>query len=327
MARIKTFNPNKPARMGAEIYDRYRYNLGVHAQRLLLGLAQSLDLTADIFPEWEVDIRSLFSYLAIENNNARYEIVRKAFFEITENPLQYRINDKHWGSHPWMGVHFNAEENNFVKIEFTNQVKPFLLNLRQYVELKPKHYLKLTTPYATWLYPMLKAKMPLSKTHFKKQIVEVEFTISRLREYTYTENAKAYDETTNFLMRVIGIKKNQKTKSWEILKGSGALHEINEFTDIDVKAEGVKTGRSYDRVVFWVSLKEADAKERVGLNAKNTAKQKYPSLFDPNKSKTILNRISMQSLMKNAAQSNMSIQEYARVAGYNIVGEYAYKKQ
>jgi plasmid replication initiation protein len=326
MTRIKSFNPNRPTRIGSELAERYRYNLGLHAQRLLLGLAQSLDLTLDLFPLWEVDIRSLFQYLAIENNNNRYNIVREALSEIHKNPLEYKKSEKNWGSYSWLTeYHFNDEDSKFVKIQFADAVKPFLLNLKQYVELKPKHYLKLGTPYATWIYPMLKNQILQSKKHFKAKEVVFEISIEKLREKTFTDGMKSYDEATNFLVRVVGIKRKRNSSSWEIVKESGALWDINEFTDLNVRAEALKKGRAYDRVKFWVSLKESESEQRKSVNGRNVMKEKYPATFDLNKNKNIVKRFNIQTLRKNAEEAGLTLERYAQLAGYRINGEYAYK--
>lgn len=328
MVNIKTFNSKTPARIGAEIYDKYRYNLSLYGQRLLLGLAKSLDLTYDIFPEWEIDITSLFKYLAIEDTGKRYDIVRDSFMEIMKNPLQYRVTDKRWGGYAWLTkVEFDKEKSNFVKIQFSDEVKPFLLNLRQYVELRPEHYLKLTSQYSTWVYPLLKNEVKLSKNHFKNQVVESEISIKRLREYTYTENNKSYDDKAEFLKKVIGIRRNQKQKEWEIMKECGALHEINESTDIYVRAEGVKSGRSYDRVKFWIRLKEDAAEERKTIN-KKTAKNSHltqQTTQSGQQDVKLTSRIALSVLYNFARESKMTIQEYAMKAGYTINGEFAYK--
>lgn len=353
MVQLKQYNPNRPARVGAEVYEKYRYRMTVHSQRLLLGLAQSLDLTLDLFPEWHIDIRSLFDYLGIENNNQRYDIVRQAFNEILESPLLYKINEKKWGGYSWFEyVEFDEEDSYFVKVKFTDKVKPFLLNLSRYVELKPRHYIKLSSLYANWLYPPLKAQIHVSQKHFKPgTITEWVVPIARLQEFTFTDSDKSYEESpARFLKSVVGIYKSRATGKWELVqknvansKHSGSLAEINEKTDLLVSAEGIKRGKTYHSVRFWIQLKEVEEKEvkkRIDENKAKARNPKQTALFDDKVSEVvnatkaketkIINKMHISEIHKlvnssNAAGDKISVEQFAKQAGYVIKGEWAFR--
>lgn len=299
--------------MSNEVLEVNRYKLKLNSQKLLFGLAQSIDHTIDMFPEFGIDINGLFDFLDIRETHNRHQIIRDAFFDITSNPLQKKISDKKWSTIPWLSAEYDEEESKFVKICFTEKAKPYLLKLKQYTKIKGLHITKLSSTYATWLYPVL--KMIQDKYHGKHPI-----SIERLKEYTFTDDKKKYPAyntvkmaNTNFLKAVLGITKNRQSKQFEILKKS-PLWEINEKTDIIVTAEIIKERQRYIAVKFSIKNKNA-----------NVNKSKYLQEFG-NKSIGIT-RTSIKEMYANARASNMQIQDYCERAGYQIKGNYAVKYQ
>ncbi len=193
MSDLKKFNEDRKVRISHEFLDKYRTGkLGIHAQKLLFGLAQCLDLAEDLFPDWDIDIRGLFDYLNLsEDNNDRYEIVRNAIRELAKNPLEYKISDKHWGLINWLSyAKFDESNSMFVRLRFTDDCKPFLLNYKQYCEMQTKYYVGLTSANAMWLYPHL-------RNAYKKKGGIHTITIQHLQEITYTDSLAAYDINKN----------------------------------------------------------------------------------------------------------------------------------
>ncbi|MBK5247551.1 MAG: replication initiation protein, partial [Peptostreptococcaceae bacterium] len=238
MTNIKPYSKDRFAKVSREILDKnYRMNLGLHAQKLLYGLASCLEESETMFPEWQIHIDGLFKYMNIENTNKRYDIVRDAIVEIAKNPLEYRINGKKWGGWSWLSMwKFDAESSNYVTISFGEKIKPFMLGLKEYCRLEARYYIELSSNYSMWLYPLL-------RNVANKREAFLELTLKEIRELTYNEKTAAYisekskDANRNLLSRVIGIEKKRGakyyspvetvTKDGEI-KQSGAIAEINE---------------------------------------------------------------------------------------------------
>lgn len=265
MANIKPYSNDRFAKVSREILDKnYRTNLGLHAQKLLYGLASCLDESETMFPEWQIHIDGLFKYMKIENNNRRYEIVRDALSEIGRNPLQYRVNEKKWGEWYWLSMFkFDAENSNYVAIRFGNDVKPFLLGLKEYCRLEARYYIELSSNYAMWLYPLL-------RNVANKREAFLELTLKEIRDLTYNEKTPTYNPDKNrnanadLLKKVIGIEKKRGakyyspvetvTKDGEV-RQSGAIAEINEKTDLYVECDVTKQGRAIYAVRFNVQFK------------------------------------------------------------------------
>jgi len=321
---MKSFTPtkNRTALISNEVLEVNRYKLKLNAQKLLIGLAQSIDHTGSLFDELEVDINGVWSFLGIENRNDRYEVVRDALFDITKNPLQERVSKKKWSSIPWMSVKYDESESTFIKIKFHDDAKPYLLNLKEYTKISGGYIAKLSSSYATWLYPIF--KMIQTKYHGTHEI-----SIDRLKELTFTDNPKehpAYNTskaaTKDFLTNVIGVRMNRKSKQIEILKDS-PLHEINEKTDIAVNVvKFTKDKQRYKGLIFHVTSKTA-AKKKLKQEAD---KSEYVSMIPKSEILDIGARFPMKQVFSDAKAANMTVQEYLDLGGYFQKGNYAYKK-
>lgn len=265
MANIKPFTKDRFAKVSKEILDKnYRTKLGLHAQKLLYGLASCLEESETMFPEWQIHIDGLFKYLNVENSNKRYEYVRDAIGEIAKNPLEYRVNEKKWGYLTWLSMaKFDEESSSYVTIRFGNDVKPFLLGLKEYCRLDAQYYIELSGNYAMWLYPLL-------RNVANKREAYLELTLKEIKELTYNEKTPAYNPEKNrnanadLLKRVVGIEKKQGSKYYTPvekvttdgeIKESGAIAEINDKTDLYVECEVLKQGRSIHTVRFNVLFK------------------------------------------------------------------------
>lgn len=331
--KIRKYHPDRAAHISHELIEKHRYKLGIHAQKLLFALAQNLDTTADLFPEWHINITDLFRYLNLsERNNDRYDIVREAIREIGNNPIEYRVNAKKWGAWWWLSrMQFDAENSNYVTIKFSDDARQFLLQLNQFATLETKYYIDLSSQYAMWLYTQLKNKYRMAGGVW-------EVSIDRLKELTYTEQSAAYDSTknknanSNFLKYVIGIESVGKgaEKIWRerrdvnkegIELPAGTLAEINNHTDLNVEAVPLKTGRAYDRVRFTIRLKSGLYKSPKQMEAERSEAVQRAKVSG-------FHTISIAHAMEMARSAGMSVDDYLRLAGYtkHKNGKTAYKK-
>jgi plasmid replication initiation protein len=347
ITEFKKFNKEKPVFIGSELFDgTKRYNLSANAQKLLFTLAQSLDHTNELFPLWQIDIRNLFTAMGRENHHDRYDVVREAFNELANNSLLYRISSKKWGGMSWFqSFDFDGDNSFNIEIQFSERAKDLLLCLKRYVEVKPIHYSKLSQ-YGMYLYPMLKNELYLSKKH-SKYTATVEKSIDFLKEFMFCDKTKSYENNTNFLFNVIGIQRSrsnddENANNWEYatLKKNGneltinsTLYEISKNTDIEVTAEAVKKGKAYNSIKFHIQLKKEAAEKRQAKNKENAVKQGIAQAeTKKNKSNSAFERQDMQHqsvVLKNANEAGLSVEKYAKIAGYVKKGEWyiLYKKK
>lgn len=332
-SKIRKYHPDRAAHISHELIEKHRYKLGIYAQKLLFALAQNLDTTADLFPEWHINITDLFRYLNLsERNNDRYDIVRNAIREIGNNPIEYRISPKKWGAWWWLSrMQFDAENSNYVTIKFSDDARQFLLQLNQFATLETRYYIDLSSQYAMWLYTQFKNKYKMADGVW-------EVSLDRLRELTYTDQNPSYDPArnknanSNFLKYVIGIesvgkgservwRERRDTNREGLEVPAGTLAEINLHTDLHVEAQPLKRGRSYDRIRFTIRLKAGLYKSSKQQEAEReqTVRRARVSGF---------HTISIAHAMEMARSAGLSLDEYLKLAGYtrHRNGKTAYKK-
>jgi plasmid replication initiation protein len=278
--KVTDFKENRQVRVSKDCYelDRIRFKLSVHGNRLLYAIAQSLDYKqTELFPELGFDIQAVFLYLGIENSNRRFELLRDALDNISENWFKYKTTTKtggtRWEGMAWITYYSFANDAPLLNIQINEKVKPYLLKLGQYAVIRPKDYLKLTTEHQNWFYPYLKLRKDLGK--WRVSIDELKFAM-------FLEDSPSYDPAQNknatekFLNRVIGIQVSEKAKlenqaakaakrkphliEWDYIEDkdgnkTGTLYAIHSGTDINVTASVEKTGRSYTHITFFISEK------------------------------------------------------------------------
>lgn len=278
--KVEKFDPNKVVRVSQDLYDvsACRWRMSTYGYRLLFALAQTVEYAGeDLFPEVGFDKQAIFKYLGLTNTERKYELLDKILNEVLEKSLHI-VRTKKNGSRVWMGYSWIttyrfSEDERFINIRLNGDVKPFLINLKQYAAIQPKYYLRLSTEYQNWFYPYLKNVVKLGK--WTVSIQDLKFAL-------YLENTPTYDPKQNknatekFLEKVIGITISQKAKeenrlskaqkrpqkpiAWDYAKDksgkfTGTLAGITANTDINVTAAVIKTGRSYTHIIFFLSEK------------------------------------------------------------------------
>ena len=331
---IRPFDDNNFAQLSNKIFEKtYRTQLGPHAQKLLYGLSCSLTGVKELFPVWQIHISELFKYLNIsENNNDKYDIVREAFEQIQNNPLQYRINAKRWGGYPWLNRYdYDEEKSRMVNVEFNENVREYLLKVKEYCLLEVKFYIQLTSKYAMWFYPRFRSVA-------NQENASVTYTLQEIIDLTFNEKTKAYKpsekeiKSFNVLNRIIGIQKKRGEDIWRCAtkkskdkKGNpveietGMIAEINANTDIHVTCEVQKKGKTYDSITFFVHLK----KDTYQGKRKSLRKTYRTQFKDFQKKKEAIEdikhnqmKIPLQSVEEVAKAKDISVSQAIRELGY-----------
>lgn len=277
---IDKFNDSKCARVSQDLYalNRVRFRLNVHGYRLLYAIAQNLDTTRDIeteFPEYGYDLQAIFEYLGIKENGRRFEILDNALKNLGENILTVREVKKtggiRWSGYAWLTKYQFSSDEKYLVLRINEEVKPFLMKLRQYTLVRPQDYLNLNSEYQNWFYPYLKNVVKLGKWRVSIEDLKFALFLENTPSYNPKESKNANE---NFFKYVIGIKVSEKAKienlkatrekrkpklyEWDYTtdrqgKPNGTLAGITEGTDIKVTASVEKTGRAYTHIIFYLS--------------------------------------------------------------------------
>jgi plasmid replication initiation protein len=254
-----------------EIAEVHRFDLTANGTKLLFGLAQCIDHNEQLFPEHYFDMQKLCEFMGIEGRTDRLKVIRDAFFDILKNPLLISTGDaKRFNGIPWLRVSYDESSSEFVKVKFDDDAKPYLLKLNGYVKLRGRDYVKLTSGYATTLYPLMKT---IQEKYYGSHAVSVQ----RLMEMTFTDDKrkhKAYhgekNGLSNFFTRVLGVKGVRGSIELPTIEDvnkdgyeyTSAIKQINELTDINVRCERVKEGTTTVGVRFYVESKNKQVKAK-----------------------------------------------------------------
>lgn len=279
--KIEKYNENKVVRVSQELYqlDKIRWRMSTLGYRLLFAISQSVSsIEEEILPDVGFDKQSLFKYLGLDNNNDKYNRLAETLAEVGQNMLQFATKKKNgaqvWQGYTWITAYNLAMDEKYVQICINPKVRQFLMQLNKYACIQPKYYLKLSSDYQNWFYPYFKNYVKLHQ--WKVSIDDLKNALELTESPTYDPN-KNKNANERFLSDVIGIRINDKVKAeqraakaekrtaklieWDYVtdkntkKVTGTLAAISQFTDINVTACAVKTGRSYTHLVFFMSEK------------------------------------------------------------------------
>lgn len=279
--KIEKYNENKVVRVSQELYqlDKIRWRMSTLGYRLLFAISQSVSsIEEEILPDVGFDKQSLFKYLGLDNNNDKYNRLAETLAEVGQNMLQFATKKKNgaqvWQGYTWITAYNLAMDEKYVQICINPKVRQFLMQLNKYACIQPKYYLKLSSDYQNWFYPYFKNYVKLHQ--WKVSIDDLKNALELTESPTY-DPKKNKNANERFLSDVIGIRINDKVKAeqraakaekraaklieWDYVidkntkKVTGTLAAISQFTDINVTACAVKTGRSYTHLVFFMSEK------------------------------------------------------------------------
>lgn len=273
------FDPNAPVRVSSRLYDldKCRWKMSTHGYRMLFALAQGLR-DGDLFYEVSFRKDELFRYLGLTSTNRRHEMLAETLKEVRQSGLDTVSVNSKTGKRTWQGMSWItdykfSEDAGAVHIKMNETAVPYLSELKQYATIQPKTYLKLSTDYQNWLYPLLKMRCGLGKWELSIDNLTESLNLQEVDSYN---KAKCKNAIMNILRNVIGIEASQAYKdeqklakeekrtakpvAWDYVRDkagqpSGTLYTIASKTDINVWAYPVKEGRAYAKVVFIIQEK------------------------------------------------------------------------
>lgn len=322
--KITKYNQDKAVRVSQDLYQlgKIRWRMSTLAYRLLFALSQCLEYRSpDLFPELGFDKQTLFKYMGLENNKDCYNRLAETLNEIMEKPLKIAQPKKrggyYWAGYAWISSYYFSTNEKFVTIRLNDDVKPFLLNLKQYASIQPKYYIRLSTEYQNWFYPYLKNAVKLGQWRVSIDNLKLALSLDENSSYDPTKNKNA---TENILKYVVGIQISEEAKqeqrqakaagrsprpvAWNYYvdkktgETTGTLYGITANTDINVSACAVKTGRTYADIIFFISMKKQHLSkaQKMAEVERNNAIVDYDLVKPKDKRKRSNNPASMQDL-------------------------------
>lgn len=333
--KVTKYNQEKAVRVSQELYqpDKIRWRMSTLAYRLLFALSQCLEYRSpDLFPELGFDKQTLFKYMGLENNKDCYNRLAETLNEILEKPLKIAQPKKrggfYWAGYAWISSYQFSTDERFVTIRLNDDVKPFLLNLKQYASIQPKYYIKLSTEYQNWFYPYLKNAVKLGQWKVSIDSLKTALSLDEISSYDPAKNKNA---TENILKYVVGIQVSEEAKqeqrqakaakrpprpvAWNYYvdkktgETTGTLYGITANTDINVTASVVKTGRTYTDIIFFISMKKQllSNAQKMAEVERNNAAVDFDLVKARDKRKRLNKSVSMQDLFAQVAPQEINV--------------------
>lgn len=216
----------------------YRLSL-VESRIMQMAIAWTRAHDTELTPDTWVELHSTeYSALYDLDIKAAYRQLKAAARELRDRRLSVE------GIHPetgdvvtieggWVSYVMYSTKNGTIALQFSKLIIPYISALEsRFTSYQIKHVASFSSVYAIRLYELCKQYLKIGKRSF---------SISELREYLEATEA-SYDRIDNFKNKVL----------------DRAVQQINEASDILIKYETLRMGRSVTGYTFLITSMEQD---------------------------------------------------------------------
>ena len=209
-----------------------RYTLNLNEQKIILYAVSNLERSKDKFNVLELKTKEFMELIGA--SKFRYTEIKKIVKGLMKKQLSIETKEFDLVVN-WVTSVKYIKNTGIIELEFSENLVPYLLQLqKEFTRYQLKNILYLKNKYSIRMYELLKQYEKIGKR---------DFTINKLKDNLMIQGK--YDDFRNLESRV--IKK--------------AIQEINEYTDLHVDYEKIKTGRSVTSILFKIASKSGLEKE------------------------------------------------------------------
>lgn len=228
------------ARIENFFVENAQYVLNTREQKIILHLAANLDTKKEDFNEQIVPVKELEKML--KQSDTKWGGIYKEMTDFSERiagkkikfPSNVLLNGKALsGFITWfssISPCYNENEEVCLKFRFNADLKPFLLNLNEYVRINLAEISGLNSFYSLRLYQIFRANLAKRSKHVK--IVSKTYALTELREILGAKGK--YSQFKYFNRDILAL----------------ATEQVNEKTQIFVKYESLRTKRKVTHIQF-----------------------------------------------------------------------------
>jgi plasmid replication initiation protein len=215
-----------------------RYSLSKSEGDLVYALLTTIDKYDEDFKDYVFTKKQLETKLGIQIHTSQLRATAKS---LMSKILEVVRDEEDWELLSWFS--YFSYKNNTITCRFDKAMKPFLLELQQYVLADFKQIIQIQSEYSRRIYFLLKEYMKFGTR---------KFNVDELMEVLQVP--KSYKNYADFKRKVL----NQ------------AVKDINKYTDIEIKNLGtakkpiyfeeIKPSRKVEEVVFHFKKNHNDIK-------------------------------------------------------------------
>ena len=235
---------NKTVVKANELIQKSRFNLSLQQQKMVLYLISQISPYDEDFKLYEFSIPEFCRVCGIDMTSGKnYQDLKQAIKEIADKSLWINIDEDEETLLRWIEKPYINKKSGVIKIRLDEDMKPFLLQLKQnFTQYELIYTLHFKSKYTIRLYELLKS------IHFHElETYTRKYSIDELRRIL---GAETYTEYRDFKRRVL----------------EPSVKEVNDYSDKAVSYEEIKNGRRVTGVQFTLTTK--DVMERLLIRDK-----------------------------------------------------------
>ena len=233
MNDLLKIDKNKPVKHSNRLVEA-KYKLTKYEQRMILAICSQLNTNAENFDTVRVSISDMAKFCNFDDTKG-YTHVKNTVMRLLTRTLQIKKDDGGWYGTHWLQSADYIPSESAIEYRVDERLKPELLQLKQaYLSTPVMPLMEFRSDYTTRFYLLLKKMLKIKDFEYELDFIRERFQLG-----------KTYNILINLKNRVI----------------EPAILEINEKSDINVKHEYIKEGRSYKKIHFTVTLKKEPSKE------------------------------------------------------------------
>ncbi|BDD07461.1 replication initiation protein [Aureibacter tunicatorum] len=202
-------------------------NISLNAQRVLIFAMAMIKPEDHILKAIDVPIRLVLGKSADDKlQGYDYKKVREAAKELMDLKIEVEGDDGAWEEINFIQKSSGKAGVSYISIKFSDDVREFLLDLKDnYTSYVLNSVYNFKNPYSLRIYELCKQYLKIGKR---------EISVDKLKFLLSIENK--HNRWSNFKQNVI----------------DKSCNEINEFSDILISFDEIKTGRKITGLVFYI---------------------------------------------------------------------------
>lgn len=228
---------NKTVVKANELIQKSRFSLSLLQQKIVLYLISQISQYDEEFKLYEFDIREFCQVCGIDyDNGGNYNNLKEQIKQIRDKSLWIKLPDGRETTVAWIEKPYISENSGKIQIRLDEDMKPFLLQLKQnFTQYELVYTLHFKSKYTIRFYELIKS------IHYD-DLHKYERTY-KLDELKKLLDAEIYKEYKHFREKVL----------------DKAISEINEYSDKIVSYEAIREGRAIGRIKIKIESKDIDS--------------------------------------------------------------------
>mgnify|MGYP002626757987 CR=1 FL=1 len=232
MEEIRRFNKDQVIKQSNRLVDG-RYRLTPAEQKLIIAIVSQIDKNG-CFETIKLRVSDLIDFCGFEKKKG-YSLVRLTIQNLMNRKLEIKYPNGDWRITHWIqSVYYHCKDG-VLEYRLDDDLKPDLLNLQKaYLSTPAALLLRFQRDYTPRLYTVLKKMAKVAEFEYSLEFFYDRFVLPDSYKKNFTHFRKKFLDP--------------------------CVTEINEKSDINVKFELIKDGRSYKKIKFIVEEKSGQIK-------------------------------------------------------------------